>query len=193
MSSAVQSIDLSGQIISYTLRISARSRSLRITIYPDRGLVVSAPPSAARTTIEKFLLQKSSWILKHLDAFASNPTIHYIRTGRDDYRRCKAAALELATRKVAQWNAVYDFAYRAISIRNQSTRWGSCSSNKNLNFNYRIVHLPEGLVDYLVIHELCHLGQMNHSKKFWDLVAVACPDYKNTRKELKAWRVSVIY
>jgi len=72
-----------------------------------------------------------------------------------------------------------------IAIRNTKSRWGSCSKKGNLNFNYRIIFLPPRLADYLIIHELCHLREFNHSPKFWNLVALALPDYKKLRKELK--------
>lgn len=87
--------------------------------------------------------------------------------------------------KLAYWNQFYHFSYNRVSIRNQSTRWGSCSSKGNLNFNYRIVHLPERLADYLIVHELCHLGQMNHSANFWNLVAQTIPDYEQCRADLQ--------
>ena len=79
----------------------------------------------------------------------------------------------------------YDFKFGRVSIRNQKTRWGSCSKTGNLNFNYRIVLLPPRLCDYIIVHELCHLGEFNHSGKFWSLVALACPDYAEIRAELK--------
>ncbi len=72
-----------------------------------------------------------------------------------------------------------------ISIRDQKTRWGSCSSKKNLNFNWRLLMAPPAVLQYVIIHELTHLEQMNHSKKFWSLVAKRCPDYKTHQKWLK--------
>jgi len=102
-----------------------------------------------------------------------------------EYLQYKEQARTLVHQKLAQWNAVYNFSYNRVSIKNQKTRWGSCSSKGNLNFHYRIVFLPEPLVDYLVVHELCHLGQMNHSKAFWDLVAVALPGYAVLQEQLR--------
>lgn len=81
------------------------------------------------------------------------------------------------------------FQFNRISIRNQKTRWGSCSSNKNLNFNYKIVFLPYELAEYLVVHELCHLIHFNHSKDFWNLVENYCPDYRIHQKILRNYQV----
>ncbi|MEI6345928.1 MAG: M48 family metallopeptidase [bacterium] len=80
------------------------------------------------------------------------------------------------------------FTYHRVSIRNQRTRWGSCSRRGNLNFSYKLALLPPHLADYLIVHELCHLGQFNHSPAFWALVALAIPEYRTHRDELKHWR-----
>lgn len=72
-----------------------------------------------------------------------------------------------------------------VSIREQRTRWGSCSSRGNLNFNWKLVMAPVEVLDYVVIHELCHMKELNHSSNFWALVGKVCPDYKNYRKWLK--------
>lgn len=77
------------------------------------------------------------------------------------------------------------FEYNNIAIRDQSTRWGSCSSKKNLNFNWRLIFAPEDILDYVIVHELCHLKEMNHSKKFWDLVGSIAPNYKQNRLWLR--------
>ena len=75
--------------------------------------------------------------------------------------------------------------FKKVSLRQQKTRWGSCSSQKNLNFNWRLVHFEPKVIDYVIIHELAHLKHMNHSKAFWSLVAQFDPDYKKHRKALK--------
>ncbi len=94
------------------------------------------------------------------------------------------AARVLVHQKLAQFNLSYAFQYHRVAIRNQSTRWGSCSSKGNLNFNYRIIFLPPELQDYLIVHELCHLKELNHGKKFWELVSQTIPDYERRKKAL---------
>jgi hypothetical protein len=87
--------------------------------------------------------------------------------------------------RISYFNKFYNFEINRIAIKNTSTRWGSCSSKKNLNFNYKIIFLKSEIADYLIVHELCHLGQFNHSKKFWALVAKTIPDYVRINRELK--------
>ncbi|HNW44266.1 MAG TPA: M48 family metallopeptidase [Elusimicrobiales bacterium] len=94
-------------------------------------------------------------------------------------------AKEIITASVARWAAALDLEYNRVSIKDQRTVWGSCSVKKNLNFYWRLAAAPVEILDYLVIHELCHLREMNHSKRFWDLVRRACPDYPARRKWLR--------
>lgn len=101
------------------------------------------------------------------------------------YHQHRARALKFFSEKAKQWNSVYEFRYVRISVRNQTTRWGSCSSRQILNFNYRLFFLPEHLADYVIVHELCHLAEMNHSRKFWQLVARTIPDYRKRHRELR--------
>lgn len=100
------------------------------------------------------------------------------------YIEYKEQAKILAERKVIEFNLIYSFPVNKITIRNQKTRWGSCSRKGNLNFTYKIALLPEKLVDYIIVHEICHLGEFNHSQNFWDLVAKTIPDYLDLRKQL---------
>jgi predicted metal-dependent hydrolase len=110
--------------------------------------------------------------------------------GSKKYIEQKEEARKLALERLEHWNKHYNFKYGRVSIRNQRSRWGSCSSKGNLNFNFRIVTLPKHLVDYIVVHELCHLGQMNHSQKFWDLVSETLPNYLELSQELRRVRMS---
>lgn len=81
----------------------------------------------------------------------------------------------------------YNFTFNKISIREQSTRWGSCSSQKNLNFNWKLILAPSYILDYVIIHELAHTIQMNHSKAFWDIVEEIIPNYRDCRKWLRTY------
>lgn len=87
--------------------------------------------------------------------------------------------------RTGQLSKMYGFNFRKVIIRGQKTRWGSCSTRKNLSFNYKLMKYREEVVDYVIIHEMCHLKEMNHSKKFWSFVNNLCPNYKTLKKELK--------
>ena len=97
-----------------------------------------------------------------------------------------------AENRISHFNKFYKFEINRIAIKNTSTRWGSCSSKRNLNFNYKIIYLRPALADYLIVHELCHLGELNHSKRFWALVAKVVPDFVEINKELRRTPVKVI-
>lgn len=92
--------------------------------------------------------------------------------------------------RVQHFAALMQVEYQNITIKDQKTRWGSCSSKKNLNFNYRLLLMPASLLDYVVVHELAHLKEMNHSKKFWGIVEAVLPDYKQQRKRLMEYRLA---
>lgn len=108
------------------------------------------------------------------------------RQNRREYLTQKELARSLVKDRIRHFNHYYKFSVGRISIRNQRSRWGSCSKKGNLNFNYRIVLLPPQVADYIIVHELCHLGEFNHSKRFWNLVAKTIPDYAAMRKQLRA-------
>ena len=104
---------------------------------------------------------------------------------RAEFVKHKNTALILAENRISHFNRLYQFDINKITVKNQKTRWGSCSKKGNLNFNYKIALLPQHLSDYIIVHELCHLGQFNHSPAFWNLVAITIPDYKKIKKEFK--------
>lgn len=97
----------------------------------------------------------------------------------------KEQALALVQERISHFNTHYNFAYNRISIRNQKTRWGSCSTRGNLSFNVKILLLSPEMQDYLVVHELCHLKEFNHSERFWSLVAQQVPNYKEIRYAMR--------
>ena len=88
--------------------------------------------------------------------------------------------------RVKELSGLTGFRYNRVTIRSQKTRWGSCSAGGTLSFNYRLIRYREKVVGYIIIHELCHLKELNHSKRFWKLVEKFCPGYKNLKRELRA-------
>jgi len=105
------------------------------------------------------------------------------------YQNRREEALRIIEHHVDVCNAYYQLDFRGVFVRNQKTRWGSCSSRKNLMFNYRIAYLPEHLRAYVIVHELCHLKELNHGKKFWALIAETIPHYQHCRRELRAYHL----
>ncbi len=110
---------------------------------------------------------------------------------RWDYKKYKETSRVLVHQKITQINAHYGFPIQKVAIRDTKSRWGSCSKQGNLNFNYKILFLPPHIADYIIVHELCHLKEFNHSANFWSLVAEVVPNHKVIRAELK--RTSHLY
>ena len=102
------------------------------------------------------------------------------------YAAHKEQARELIHGRLEHYNQHYQLTYKRVSIKNQRRCWGSCSSLGNLNFNYKILLLPPHLQDYIIVHELCHLAELNHGHGFWNLVAQRIPDYQICVTQLQA-------
>lgn len=101
------------------------------------------------------------------------------------YRKHKEAARALVHARLFYYNTHYQVPLRKVFIKNSKSRWGSCSSKGNLNFNYKLLFLPPEVADYIIVHELCHLREFNHSSKFWTVVAQTLPDHKARRRALR--------
>lgn len=183
MEASIKNLDTE---IKYTVRKSARAKRMRIAVFCDARVVVTVPQGFAESNIEKFIKEKAWWIMEKIKYFAKFDYVRPVKNGRMDYLEHKAAALRLAREKVERFNRIYNLPVNRINIKNQRTRWGSCSARGNLSFNYKIALLPERLADYIIIHEICHLKEFNHSARFWSLVAIASPDYLSIKKELRA-------
>lgn len=106
------------------------------------------------------------------------------------YKKNKETAREVVVQKIIHFNQYYGFKYGRVAIRNQRSRWGSCSKKGNLNFHYKIAFMPEKFLDYVVVHELCHLKEFNHSKNFWALVKESLPNYLDIKKEFRKYQLS---
>lgn len=174
-----------GAMFSYILKRSARIRTLRLRVVPGGGLEVTAPLWSGQKTIEAFLVQYRDWIVQATARMADRKVLPV--SGRRAYLTHREAARDFITERVRYWNQFYQYSYGRIAIKNTRRAWGSCSGKNNLNFSYLLLFLPRELADYVVVHELCHLKEHNHSARFWALVEQTMPDYKTRRKELKKY------
>lgn len=175
----------------YTIRKSKRAKYLRLAVYPDGRVVLTVPHWLGGGVIERFFAERAEWVREKLEFFRSAPRTKQPRS-REDYRARKGEARALVEGRIAHYAACYGLTVRAISIRQQKTRWGSCSRRGNISINYRILDLPSELQDYLVVHELCHLREMNHSPRFWALVAETIPDYREQKYALRQHERSLL-
>lgn len=169
----------------YTLRKSNRAKHLRISIHPGGEVVVTIPRNISDKIVENFLQEKRPWIDRKKNLMEQYPKKTELKLSKKERNNLKEQTRIFVQDKLHFFNRNYKYSWNKISIREQKTRWGSCSRKKNLNFNSKIALLPEKLAEYIVVHELCHLGEFNHSKRFWNLVEKILPDYKQRRSDLK--------
>jgi predicted metal-dependent hydrolase len=188
MSGMHQEIVLDKKSFPYMLRVSKRAKRMRLTAYCDGNFVVTVALGTQTTLIEKFLRAKAYWIFEKIDYFTRKGTRPRPSINKKEYSEHKVLAHTLVLERLRHFNQWYGFSYKRITIKNQKTRWGSCSTKGNLNFNYKIALLPAHLADYIIVHELCHIGALNHSRQFWDLVALTIPTHRDLRKELRNYQ-----
>ena len=169
--------------------IRSNRKTVAIQVNSDLSVTVRAPRSASEKDIEEILKKKEAWISKHIEKIKktterleAEPTE---KLTREKVIALAEEALKVIPARVEYFARVIGVTYGKITIRNQKTRWGSCSSKGNLNFNCLLMMAPPEVLDYVVVHELCHRKQMNHSKAFWSEVEKVLPDYKEARKWLK--------
>lgn len=176
-------------MIHYKVLKSRRTKNLRITVKQNGECVVSAPRWVTENTIKQFVESRLDWVCKVIENFRKKGFSQEVRQTKKqkrlEYLNLKETARALVSERLIFFNQHYNFKYNKVAIRAQATRWGSCSGKANLNFNFKVALLPSELLDYIVVHELCHLGEFNHSKAFWDLVGETIPDFKERVVELK--------
>ncbi len=174
--------------------IRSSRKTLSVEITRDLKIIIRVPFTAKNTDIERFIAEKSQWINKHLaDAKARADSIGSTVPLTDiQIRELTGKALAVIPAKTAYYAGLIDVTYGKITVRKQKTRWGSCSSKGNLNFNCLLMLCPESVLDYVIIHELCHRKEMNHSKQFYKLLEQYCPNRKNSEKWLKENGASLI-
>ncbi len=175
--------------MEYTVRKMRRSRSIRIRVRVDGTVSVTAPYRVSLRVIDAFVCEKAPWIAQTQATLAALPRRGAGDGTPEEYAAHKKAALALVTARLGHFQPMYGFRVGKVGIRNQRSRWGSCNRRGDLSFNYRIVFLPQPLQDYLVVHELCHIGAFNHSAQFWALVAKAIPNYRVLRRQANALHI----
>ncbi len=162
------------------------AKSIRITVAEGGITTVTGPYFIPFISFEHFLESKKAWLALQLQHLKTLPQ-KKVQLSREEFLANKEAARSLVHKKLLFWNRYYQFTWGSISIRNQKTRFGSCSVSGNLSFHVSIIFLPEELQDYLVVHELCHLQEMNHQQPFWDLVAKTIKNPHLKAKQLASW------
>ena len=180
--------------------IRSNRKTLAIQINPDLSVTVRAPMYAPQSDIERILREKEGWIQKHIEKirdmeekrkktqgekgeYGESVESEYLTN--EEIKKLADKALQHIPKRVSYYAKQIGVTYGKITIRNQKTRWGSCSNKGNLNFNCLLMLTPPEVIDYVVVHELCHRKEMNHSGAFWEEVEKILPDYKEQVKWLK--------
>lgn len=167
---------------SYQVIRSAR-KTIAIQITPEGDVVVRCPKRMAAGEVRRFVESKADWIGKHLERIAERADLP--KFSREEIEALAKRALEVIPERTAYFAEKMGVSYGNITIRDQHTRWGSCSGKGNLNFNCLLVLAPPEVMDYVIVHELCHRREMNHSQRFWAEVESILPDYRERKKWLK--------
>ena len=175
-----------GEVICTVKRL-ARSRALRLSVASGGRVTLTMPKRLSLRAAEEFLRTQKDWILAAYRRALDHPRRLLMEGDEAEYRSHKEEARRRIAERVAYYEPLYGVRAKRIAIRNQRTRFGSCSAQGNLNFNYRLIFLPPALFDYVIVHELCHLRELNHSPRFWALVARTIPDYQVRKRELQAF------
>lgn len=179
-------IKLRDKSIVYKIRRNGSARRVKISIDPSGEVSLTIPRFVPEKMAEMYLLSKRDWIISKLDYFKTiKLQTNILKNKYPDYKSSRKEALKILTKKVEEVNEFYKYKYGRITIKNQRTCWGSCSRHGNLNFNYKLAFMDDKYADYVVTHEICHLKELNHSKRFWALVAKRLPDYKKVQTEMR--------
>lgn len=169
-----------------TRLIRARRKTLSIRITQDGNLEIRAPLGMPKGEIEAFLKEKAQWIETHrAKVLAEYAQGQEAPLGEEEILTLAEQMRQRLPEKLNRHAASMGVTFGRVTIRCQQTRWGSCSSRGNLNFNCLLMLAPEEVLDYVVVHELAHRKQMNHSALFWREVERECPDYKKSLRWLK--------
>jgi predicted metal-dependent hydrolase len=168
--------------IEYSI-IRSKRKTISLQI-KGRDVIVRAGNWVPKWFISQIVSQKYDWIMRKIQNNLSTQIKTYTPS---QLIEMKDRAKHIFPPKINYFAGLIGVSYNKVSFRNQKSRWGSCSSRGNLNFNIHLVNVPEFVLDYVIIHELCHLIEHNHSARFWSLVALHCNEYKESINWLKEY------
>lgn len=169
--------------VSYGL-IRARRKTMALKVSEDGTVTVRIPYGVRPEEADRFVEAHVDWIRKRIAECRERAAARPAYTDRER-EAGKRLAKELLLKKCRYFAERMGVSYGTVTVREQKTRWGSCSAKGNLNFNWKLTLMPEEILDYLVVHELAHRVEMNHSPAFWAVVAEEIPDYKTRREWLR--------
>jgi predicted metal-dependent hydrolase len=169
---------------------SRRARRISVSIRPFKGVRVAVPVGVSFDKAQRFAQTKADWIKKNLVKMAQLEHRAKALANRGPIDR--TAARRVLIDRLNLLAHRYGFSYNRVFIRNQKTRWGSCSTKNNINLNVNLVRLPDELIDYTILHELVHTRVKNHSRRFWDEMDVLLGDAKKIDKKLSAYEFLLI-
>lgn len=173
-------------MVSYELIRSPRKKCITIAVKPDGAVRVTAPPGVSLSQIQSFVDQKTAWIEACIARFEKeNKEKTVISLNPQQIRQARNDAERLLKERCSFFAEQMGVTYGTIKVNRAARRWGSCNSKGNLNFTYRLLFVPAPLVDYIVVHELAHRKELNHSKRFWLVVEQTMPDYLLRRAALR--------
>lgn len=168
--------------------IRSRRKTAVIQLTSKGEIVARVPERMPRSEIKRMIREKESWISRHLrkqERMRAESGFPAEGMTEEEVKELARKAETVLPERAAYFARLLGVDYGRITIRYQKTRWGSCSAKGNLNFNCLLMLAPKEVQDYVVVHELCHRKEMNHSKAFWKEVENILPDYKTRRKWLK--------
>lgn len=174
-----------GTVIEWEFVRHPRARGMKLKVYKDGRVVVTTSPRFLGIEAAQRLIERHSDLIVRAQAHAKlRPPPMTLKGSALEYKKLKRLALAVVRERLDRFAPIYGVHPGRISIRNQKSRWGSCSVRGTLSFHYKIAVVPRPLADYLVVHELCHMRSFDHSARFWGLIEKTIPDYKRMRKLL---------
>ena len=169
------------------LERSSRACHINISIRPHRGVRVAVPFGVSFDAAEKVAVEKAPWISRHLKKITAQEQIACPLPGSGTINRVKAR--KKLVRRLDELTARYGFSYNRVFVRNQKTRWGSCSVKNNINLNVNLVNLPGELLDYVIVHELMHTRIKNHGSAFWKELDLLMGNARQLDKDLNRYKI----